>query len=69
MKIKIIPNKNWIIYDGEYKGELFAGVEIEIPEKFIASLETEGVVNLEQNFKVIENNEKKLTKLTTKKGS
>lgn len=67
-KIKIIPIKNWIVSEGKQAEELelIAGVEIEVPERFIPSLETEGVINLEGNKKILEVSESKLPKLSKK---
>ena len=72
IKLKIIPQKNWIISTGTKEEEisLVAGVEIEVPERFIPSLESEGVIQLEGNKKILETSESKLPKLTKKsKGS
>ena len=66
IKIKIIKIKNWIIYDGVHHQELTSGIEIEVPEKFISSLESEGVISLEGNKKILETSESKLPKLSKK---
>ncbi len=45
--VKIIPEKDWILSDGVFYAELKKGVEVEILEKFVPSLESEGVVKKE----------------------
>ena len=54
---KVKPLKDWELYDGEYLQKLEKGVACEVPQKFIASLIIEGVINLEQ--KILKDLEKK----------
>ena len=62
MKIKAL--KDWQIVQGDFVLEIKKGEEIEVPEKYLPTLETESVIKLDK--KIVSPEKPKKIKLETK---